>query len=139
MQHHPGQRPARPLAPMRAARRGACQQAARLQKHLGPGVAPAEAVIAHQMLVEMLRREAAVAGAIQRLDLRLPLARHPLARRLAETPVQQAGLAGVLKPDAPTPERPLADAKQRRRIDLVELTGFMTLEHAPELDQPHTL
>jgi hypothetical protein len=58
-------------------------------------------MIAHQVLVEMLRRETIVAAAIQRLDLRLPLARHPLARGLAQATVQQPALATLLKADTP--------------------------------------
>ena len=61
MQHHARQRPARPLAPMRPAPLGLLQQALRLQKRLRPGVAPREAVVAHQMLVKMLGREALIA------------------------------------------------------------------------------
>ena len=59
MQHHPRQRIAWPLAPVRPAALARRQQAATMQERLGPGVAPAEAVMAHQVLVEVLRREPA--------------------------------------------------------------------------------
>ena len=45
------------------------------------------------MLVEMLDREALVALAIEPLHLLRPVDRNPLARRLAEPPVDKAGLA----------------------------------------------
>jgi hypothetical protein len=73
-QHHPRDRPARPLVTVRAM----CL----LQKHLGPCVAPAELVVMHKVFVEMPRRETALARATQGF--------HPSDRstgtRFADTP-----------------------------------------------------
>src|SRR5271154_4848011 len=96
MQHHPRQRPPLALAPMRPLARRLRHKPAPLQVQLRPGVTPPEAVVLHQMLVEMLDGEALVALAIERLDFLRPVARNPLARparRLAEPPVQKPGLA----------------------------------------------
>jgi hypothetical protein len=75
---------------------------------LGPGVAPAEAVVLNEMLVEVLDREARVALAIKPLHLLRPVDRNPLARRPAEPPVEESGLALLLVTARPPPERPLA-------------------------------
>src|SRR4029077_16781424 len=80
-------------APLRGAL-GASPAHCRVQ--LGPGVAPAEAVVPHQMLVEMLDRETLIALAIKPLHLLGPVGRDPLARRLAEPAVQEPGLALLL-------------------------------------------
>jgi hypothetical protein len=64
-----------------------------LQMQLQPGVAPAEAVILDEMLVEMLDREALVTLAIEALHVFRPIARNPPARRLAEPAVDKPGLA----------------------------------------------
>ena len=53
-------------------------------------------MIAHQNLVEMLRREPAVTAPVKRLYLRLPVHRNPLARRFTEPPFQQARFAVFL-------------------------------------------
>ena len=64
-----------------------------LKVKLGPGVAPAEAVVLHQMLVEVLDGEALVALAIEPLHLLGPIGRDALARRLAEPTVEKPCLA----------------------------------------------
>src|SRR6185437_3335815 len=53
---------------------------------------PPEAVVLHQMLMEMLDREALVALAIEPLHFLRPVRRDPLARRLAEPAVDKSGL-----------------------------------------------
>jgi hypothetical protein len=63
---------------------------------LEPRVAPAKAVILHQMLVEVLDGDALIALAVKPLDLLGPIDRNPLARRLAEPPIQQPGFALLL-------------------------------------------
>ena len=55
-------------------------------------------MVPHQMLVEMLDREALLALAVKPLDLLGPVRRDPPARRLAEPPVDEAGLAFLLVP-----------------------------------------
>src|SRR6185437_13183302 len=62
-----------------------------LKMQLGPSVAPPEAVVLHQMLMEMLDREALVALAIEPLHFLRPVRRDPLARRLAEPAVDKSG------------------------------------------------
>ena len=95
MQHHPRQGPPLALPPVRL---GAApfDNALPLQMQLQPGVAPAEAVILDEMLVEVLDREALVALAIKPLHLLCPIHRDPLARRLAEPAVQEPGFALLL-------------------------------------------
>src|ERR1700674_3815990 len=121
MQHHAEHRPARPLAPVRPAPLGPLQQAFRMKKRLRPGVAPDEVVVARQMLMKMLGREAGVPAAIKRFHLRLPIRRNSLAGRLAKPPVQYPRFASVLKPLAPAPERPLPDTQKLRCFHLAEL------------------
>ena len=72
MQHHPRQGPPLALPPVRPFARRLSDNALPLQMQLQPGVAPAEAVILDQMLVEVLDREALVALAIKPLDLLRP-------------------------------------------------------------------
>ena len=110
-----------------------------MQERLRPRVAPRELVVAHQVLVKMLRREAAVATAIERLDLHLPIGRHTLAGNLAEPPVQQSGLPILLIALTPTPKRPLANPQQLGCLQLTELRRFIPAQNAQELDHPHTL
>ena len=88
---------------------------------LEPGVAPAEAVILNQMLVEMLDREALVALAIKPLHFLRPVDRDPPARRLAEPAVRKPGLPSLLITTRPAPERPLAHPEQLSRLRLIEL------------------
>src|SRR5665213_368817 len=124
---------------MCAALPGTLQQALRLQKNLGPRVAPVEVVIADKVLVEVLGGETAVAVAIQSFDLLFAVNRHPFARRPAEPAVQQTGFSGILKPQAPAAKRPLTDPKQLSRFQLIEFARFITAQYAPELDHSHTL
>ncbi len=78
VQHHPRQRLALPLAPVRPAPRRLLQMAALLKIALGPGIAPAQAMVAHRLLVEMLGCEASIAHAVEFLDLLRLRQRHPL-------------------------------------------------------------
>ena len=139
MQHHAGQRTARPSAPMRAAPLGLLQQALRLQKRLRPAVAPPEIVALRQLLVKVLGREAGVALAIQSFHFLLPIHRNPPARRLAQPAVQQAGFAVVLEADAPASKRPLPDPEQLRRFQLSELRSLVATQNIPELDHTNPL
>ena len=70
---------------------------------LEPGVAPPEAVILDQMLVEMLDRETLVALAVEPLHLVRPVRRDPLARGLAKPAVDEPGLALLLVTARPAP------------------------------------
>ena len=128
VQHHPRQRPPLALAPVRPLARRLPDHPHPLKMKLGPGVAPAEAVILHQMLVKVLDREALVALAIEPLHLLGPVDRNPLARRLAKPAVQEPGLALLLVAARPPPKRPLAHPQKLRRLFLVQLRRFPTVE-----------
>src|ERR1700677_1000819 len=84
------------LPPARALARRSRHDARPLEMQLEPGVAPAEAMVPHQMLVERLDRETQVALAIEPLDFFRAVARDPFARRLAEPAVDEAGPAFLL-------------------------------------------
>lgn len=96
-------------------------------------------MILHQMFVKMLGREALVALPIQSLDLLLAVERNPLAGRLAEPPVQKARLAVILEARPPAPERPLADAKQVRRFQLIELRRLVAAQNVQKPQHTNTL
>ena len=87
-------------------------------------------MVPHQMLMEMLDREALVALAIKPLHFLGPVRRDTLARRLAEPPVDEAGLAFLLISPRPAPQRPLAYAQKLRRLLLVQLRRFASGEVA---------
>jgi hypothetical protein len=139
MQHHAGQRTARPSAPMRAAPLRPFQQTFRLQKRLRPAVAPPEIVALRQLLVKVLGRKAVVALAIQSFHFLLPIHRNPPARRLAQPAVQQARLSVVLEAQAPASKRPLPDPEQLRRFQLTELRSLVATQNIPELDHTNPL
>lgn len=115
VQHHPRHRPARPLAPMRAATLGLLQKTLRIQKRLRPSVAPGEMMASHQLLVKVFGREALVALAIQCLHLVLPVGPNLFARRFAKPPIQEPGFAIILEPLSPSLKCPLVDP-QRLKI-----------------------
>ncbi|MES0038659.1 hypothetical protein NKJ74_25920 [Mesorhizobium sp. M0046] len=89
MQHHRLARLPFPLAPVSTAPLGPSHQARRMKLRLDEGVAPAEVVIAQQVLVEMLHIPAKVAMTIKLQHLFNRFRRHPTRRNLAQTPVEQ--------------------------------------------------
>ncbi len=95
---------------------------------LEPGVAPTEAVILNQVLVEVLDRKTLVALAVEPLHFLRPVRRNSPARRLAEPAVNEAGLALLLVTARPAAERPLAHPKQLGRLFLVQLRQFPAVE-----------
>src|SRR5207344_1540831 len=139
MQHHPRQGPPLALPPVRPFARRLSDNALPLQMQLQPGVAPAEAVILDEMLVEVLDREALVALAIKPLHLLCPIHRDPLARRLAEPAVQEPGFALLLVAPRPPPERPFAHPQQLRRLFLIELRRFPTVQKVQKPCHAHSL
>ena len=139
MQHHPRQRTTLALPAVRAFARRLGNNARPLQMQLQPGVAPAEAVVLHQMLVEVLDREALIALAVEPLHFLRPVRRNPPARRLAEPAVHKAGLAGLLVAARPAPERPLAHPKQLGRLFLVQLRRFPAVEKVQKHHHAHSL
>ena len=139
VQHHPRQRPPFALPAVCPLARRLRNDASPLQMQLRPSVAPAEAVVLHQMLVEMLDREALVTLAIEPLHLLGAIGRDPLARRLAEPPVDKAGLAFLLVTARPAPERPLAHPEQLGRLLLTELRRFPAVEKIQKHRHAHPL
>lgn len=99
-----GMRPARAFAPVRATPRRLLEQAFRLKQQLRPGVAPAELMIAHQPVVEMPRREALIAGAVQPLDLIFHRRRDLPAQGAVQTPIDETGRSLLLVTAGPATE-----------------------------------
>src|SRR6202041_3170016 len=91
------------------------------------------------MLVEMLDRETLVALAVKPFHLFRPIARDPLARRLAEPPVDEPGLAFLLVAARPAPECPLAHPEQLRRLLLIELRRFPAVQKIQKHRHARTL
>ena len=139
MQHHPRQRPPLALPAVRPLARRLRRDARPLQMQLRPGVAPAEAVVLDEMLVEVLDREALIALAIKPLHFLRPIRRDPLARRLAKPPVGEAGLALLFIAPRPAPERPLAHPEQLGRLFLVQLRRFPAAEKIQKHRHAHPL
>jgi hypothetical protein len=139
VQHHPRQRSPLTLPSVRAFPRRLPDDAFPLQMQLQPGVAPAKAVVLHQMLVEVLDREALVTLAIKRLHLLRPIDRNPLARRLAEPPVDKPGLALLVVAVRPSPERPLAHSQKLGGFTLVELRRFPPVQNIQKHRHAHPL
>jgi hypothetical protein len=115
MQHHSHHRTARPLLAMRRARRRPLQQAGAMQVQLGHRVTQRIVVPLAQLLVEVFDREAAVDITIQ--------AQHPLnlqhrgpPQRRTQATVRQTLQPRIAVTVAPAPKRPLADPKQRSRL-----------------------
>jgi hypothetical protein len=96
-------------------------------------------MIPHKKFVEMLGRKTAIAGAIQRFVLSLTVHRHTLARDMPQPAAKQPRLAALVIPDAPATKRPLTDAQQLSRLQLIELARFIATQNTPKLDQSHTL
>ncbi len=96
-------------------------------------------MIAHETLVKMLRREARVTRPVKRFHLRLPVDGDPLAGSPSKPPVENPGIAIVLVPLAPVPERPLTDPQKLRCFRLAELRRYVTAQNVQKLDHPHTL
>ena len=139
MQHHARQRTPLALPAVGALARRLRHDARPLKMQLQPGVAPTKAVVLDQMLVEVLDREALVALAIKPLDLLRPVGRNPPARRLAEPPVDEPGLAVLLVSPRPAPERPLAHPEQLGRLRLVELRRFPAVKKRQKPRHAHSL
>src|SRR5579884_2117664 len=139
MQHHADHRPALPFASMRPAPRRLSQKAAILQVGLGPGVAPAKAVIADEMLVKMLRGEAQVTLAVKPRDLLGVGVRNRPAGAPPQAAIRQPLFALVLEPPAPAPKRPLAHPQQLRRFELAQNASLPAAQHIAKLQHSQSL
>src|SRR6185436_14330570 len=100
------------LASVSAAALGSFHQTRRVKLRLDEGVAPAEVVIAQQMLVEMLHIPSKVAMTIKLQHLLDRFRRHPARRNLAQAPVPQAILPSLFVAIAVAPELTLRHAEQ---------------------------
>src|SRR6516225_5378608 len=111
-QQHSRQRPPRPLLAVGAPTLGFRHQPGRLQRRLGHRVAQLVMVPLHQLLVEVLHREVAVALPIKFVHP-LELARRRTARRyLADPPIAQPLDAVLLVANAQPAEVPPRHAQQ---------------------------
>ena len=123
VQHHAGQGTARPACAGAAPRLGAARLrpwACKLSPQ--PVVAALEAVIGHQLLVEVLGREVPVAGVEQ-----LQHPRHLVHRRAPRREAAQAAVVETvgslrLVAVAPAPEGALRDTQNLRRLRLAQAT-----------------
>src|SRR5271156_3623581 len=93
----------------------------------------------HKLFVKMLGGESRIAHPIELLHLALPVHRNPLARRLAQSPIQQPGFSVVLEANSPSSKRPLPDPKQLRSFQLSEFRSFVTTQNILELDHTNPL
>jgi hypothetical protein len=128
MQHHPHQRSARALLPMRRARLRPLHQTLTMQMQFGHRVAKPIVVPLDQLFMEMLHREASVKVAIQTqhsFDLR----NRRTAQRWGQTPIVQTRQTRLPMPIAPAAERPFADPKQLSRLHLTQLRPFRTAQN----------
>ena len=120
MQHHAGQGAARPLAPVRPTHGRRAPAPMGLQAQPQPVVAALEAVIGHQLLVEVLGREVPVLEQLQH-------PRHLVHRRAPRRDPAQAAVVETvgslrLVAVAPAPEGALRDTQNLRRLRLAQAT-----------------
>jgi hypothetical protein len=139
MQHHARQRPPLALAPVRPLALSLGRKPRPLQMQLEPRVAPTEAVVLDQMLVEVLDGEALIALAVEPLDLLGPVDRNPLAGRLAQPTIDKPGLALILVSPGPAPEGSLAHPQKLRRLLLVQLRRFPAMQNVQKHSHAHPL
>ena len=139
VQHHPHHRSARPLPAVRPAPGRRLDLAVRLQAQAKPVVAQLEAVLADQLLVEVLGREVRVA----RLE-QLQHPHHLVHRRAARRDppkapvVQTRGTLGLIALP-PAPERPLRHAQDLRGLGLAQITPITASVDILELHQSQSL
>ena len=109
-QEHPRQGPARPPLAVRPAPPGLLHKTRLLQADLGPGIAEPEAVVAHQVLVEVLGREVPIARAVLLQDPFDLVKRRAAPRGPPQAPVHKTrrplGLVAVAKPAKMTLRHP---------------------------------
>src|ERR671923_379205 len=134
MQHHARQGLAWPLASMRSALLGALHLAGVLQYPLGPGVAELEAVLRHQLLVEVLDVEVEVLRRIELNHPRRHVDRQPPPRHAAHAPiVEPLGTRGLITRSV-AQEIPLRHAQDIRRL---RTTQTAMLKPPVDLLEPH--
>nr|WP_264297133.1 hypothetical protein [Mesorhizobium sp. B2-1-1] len=133
MQHHPLARLPLPLAPVSTAPLGPFHKARRVELRLDEGVAPAEMVIAQQVLVEMLHIPAEVAMTVKLQHLLNRFRRHPTRRKLAQAPIQQPCVPSLFVPVAVASELPLRHAKQLPCLHHRKIATIPAAQYVPKL------
>ena len=139
MQHHAAQRAARALLAVRPAAPRPGHQPGPLKRRLGPGIAKPKPVIAHQVLVEMLDREAPIARSVELQHAADPVHRNPPRRGRPQTPVVKPLKTFLLITAPPATERPLAHPQNLRRLRLAQLAALPSLQYRLELHPPQSL
>lgn len=139
MQHHALHRTTRSLTTVGSTPLGALQKTARLQEGLRPCVTPPEPVIAHQVLMEMLRRKTYKMPPVKLLHALCRLSRHLTARRLPQPTIHKTSLSILLKAMPPSPERPLPHPQKLGSLHAAQLARFVAIQNTPQLHHPHTL
>ena len=139
MQHHAGERAARPLAPVRPTPGRRAPAPMGLQAQPQPVVAALEAVIGHQLLVEVLGREVPVAGVEQLQHPRHLVRRRATCREAAQAAIVETLRAFRLVAIAPTPEGALRDTQNLRRLRLAQATPMGVPVNLRELHQSLSL
>jgi len=126
MQHHTRQRAARAFAAMRTATARRFDQPVALKRQTNPVVRALAAVLADQLLPEMIGREVIVAGLEQRQDCHHLVNRRPPGRGSTKPAVIKTLRALSLIAIAPAPEGPLRDTQDLRGLLLAQLTAVAT-------------
>ena len=139
MQHHAGQCPARPLAPVGAAPGRRAPAAMSLQGQPNPVVAALDAVRGDQLLVKMLGVEVPVAGVEQRQNPRHLVHAGAARRDPAQTAVVQPLRPLRLVAVAPAPEGPFRNTQNLRRLALAQHTPMGATVNLLELHQSQSL
>jgi len=139
MQHHARTRLALALATVRSAPWRARHQPRPMQLRLHPGVAPAEPVIAPQMLVKMLHVPAPIRLPVQPQHPSLLPRRHPLRRRLAQPAVAQPLQPVLLVAIPVAPELTLRNAQQLPSLQHRQRPRFPAAQHIQKLLHPAVL
>ena len=133
VQQHSLARLALALAPVRAAPPGPIDKPGRVQLRLDEGIAPAEMVVANQMLVKMLHVPAKIAVTVKLQHLLDRLRRNSPRRKLAKTPVQQAGFPSLFVPIPVAAELTLRQAKQLTRLHQRQIAAIPAAQNVPKL------
>src|SRR5436189_3944619 len=128
-----------PLASMRSTPFRPLHQPRRMQLRLGPRVAPAEIVIAHPVLVEVLHVPAAIHPAVK-LQHPFDLGRSdPLVRRPPPSPINQTRFSVLLKPLPVASKLALRHSQQLPRFHHRQLPPFPTAQNVPKLQHSSVL
>lgn len=94
--------------------------AVRLQRQPNPVVAARDAVLGHQLLVEVFGREIEIAGVEQLQQTRHLVHRRPARRDRAQPPVKKTLRTRRFVTIAPAPERALRHPQNLRRLRLAQ-------------------